>query len=109
MSLSKNLEELLSRKEDLINSIEVCCKSIEFWEERAEKIFSNMDKFEKESFLSSREESEKKYKSLMRDSNKIMNRVNFENSELDKLEGEILELEEKIIKTLARYAKKQKK
>jgi len=68
-----------------------------------------MDKFEEESFLSSKEESTEKYESLMRESNKIMNRVNFENSELDKLEGEILELEEKIIKTLARYAKKQKK
>ena len=38
-----------------------------------------------------------------------MNRVNFENQQLDKLEMEPINLEEKIIKTLSSHAKKQKK
>tara|TARA_R100001463_G_scaffold80750_3_gene135232 strand:- start:373 stop:702 length:330 start_codon:yes stop_codon:yes gene_type:complete len=109
MNLNKTLEKLLATKEELISSIEVCCKSIEFWEKRAEKVFDSMDRFEEEVLISSEEPSKDKYKSLMKESGKIMNRINFENGELDKLEAEILELEEKIIKTLARYAKKQKK
>ena len=38
-----------------------------------------------------------------------MKRVEFENNQLDALEAQVLDLEEKIITTLARYAKKQKK
>ena len=38
-----------------------------------------------------------------------MKRIDFENNQLDSLESQILDLEEKIITTLARYAKKQKK
>ena len=109
MAISKTLEKLLASKNELLESIEVCCKSIEFWEERANEVFSRMDKFEEESFLGSEEQNQKQYACLMRESNKIMNRVNFENNQLDILEAKILDLEETIIKALSKYAKKQKK
>jgi len=38
-----------------------------------------------------------------------LSRINFENQQLDKLEMETINLEEKIIKTLSSHAKKQKK
>jgi hypothetical protein len=109
MSLTNTLENLLLEKEELISSIELACKSIEFWEKRAEKIFNQMDSFENESIFDSGDDSEKKYKNLMKNSNRLMHRINFENNQLDHLESLILDLEEKIIKELNKYAKKQKK
>ena len=109
MTLNKTLEKLLASKNELLESIEVCCKSIEFWEERANEVFTRMDKFEEESFLGTEEQNEEQYRKLMNESNKIMNRVNFENNQLDILEAKILDLEETIIQALAKYAKKQKK
>tara|TARA_R100001163_G_C5060398_1_gene197228 strand:+ start:1805 stop:2134 length:330 start_codon:yes stop_codon:yes gene_type:complete len=109
MTLNKTLEKLLASKNELLESVEVCCKSIEFWEERANEVFSRMDKFEEESFLSSEEQNQKQYACLIKESNKIMSRVNFENNQLDILEAKILDLEETIIKALSKYAKKQKK
>ena len=45
----------------------------------------------------------------MKDASRLMSRINFENSQLDQLEDSILKLEEKIITTLDKHAKKQKK
>jgi len=105
MSITEDLERLLESKNKLLNSIEVCCESIEFWEERANQTFSRMDELENESF-----DFDEAYRlSLAKESEKILNRVNFENSQLDMLEAKILDLESSIIKTLAKYAKKQKK
>ena len=109
MTITKTLEKLLASKNELLESIEICCKSIEFWEEEANQVFARMNKFENESFLGTEEQNKKEYHSLMRESDKIMNRVNFENNQLDILEAKILDLEERIIKSLAKYAKKQKK
>jgi len=105
MSITEDLEKLLDSKNKLLKSIEVCCKSIEFWEERANEAFSRMDELENESF-----DFDETYRlSLAKESEKILNRVNFENTQLDMLEDKILSLENSIIKTLAKYAQKQKK
>ena len=109
MNLDKTLKKLMTEKKELTNSLELCCESIGFWEERAEEIFKKMDQLEEESLFSSEERQHKKFKNLQRESGKIMKRVDFENNQLDLLEAQILDLEEKIIITLARYAKKQKK
>tara|TARA_R100001129_G_C5219483_1_gene219201 strand:- start:52 stop:381 length:330 start_codon:yes stop_codon:yes gene_type:complete len=109
MNLDKTLKKLMTEKKELTNSLELCCESIGFWEERAEEIFKKMDEFEEEALFSSGESHDKKFKTLQRESGKIMKRVDFENNQLDLLEAQILDLEEKIIITLARYAKKQKK
>ncbi len=109
MNIDKALAKLLKEKESLIDSIELCCKSIEFWEKKADAVFKKMDEFESESVFESDEICEVKYKSLMKDASRLMSRINFENSQLDQLEDSILELEEKIITTLDKHAKKQKK
>jgi len=109
MNLDKTLKKLMTEKKELTNSLELCCESIGFWEERAEKIFKKMDEFEEEALFSSGESHDKKFKKLQRESGKIMKRIDFENNQLDLLEAQILDLEEKIIATLSRYAKKQKK
>ena len=50
MPITKDLEKLLDSKNKLLKSIQVCCDSIEFWEERANEAFSRMDELENESF-----------------------------------------------------------
>ena len=109
MSLSKMLKKLLVEKEDLISSIKLCCKSIEFWEKKAEIIFEKMDEFEKESTFENFFDLEERNILLVQESARLVSRIAFENSQLDMLEAQILDLEEKIVKALARYAKKQKK
>ena len=109
MDLNKNLENLLKEKESLTADIEICCNSIAFWEKRAQKVFNKMDAFEEDSLFESDENNTKNYKKLMKESNKLMARINFENDQLDIIEGKNLDIEEKIIKAIAAYAQKQKK
>lgn len=109
MNLTKKIEKLFEEKEYLLESIELCCKSIEFWEGRSNKVFKQMDELEEESIFGGEDFVQKKYLYLKKECEKLMNRVNFENQQLDKLEMETINLEEKIIKTLSSHAKKQKK
>ena len=109
MDLTKKIEKLFEEKEYLLQSIELCCKSIEFWERRSNKIFEQMDKLEEESIFGGEDFAQKKYLYLKNECEKLMNRINFENQQLDKLEMETINLEEKIIKTLSSHAQKQKK
>jgi len=109
MDLTKKIEKLFEEKECLLESIELCCKSIEFWEKRSNKVFKQMDELEEESIFGGEDFVQKKYLYLKKECEKLMNRVNFENQQLDRLEMETINLEEKILKTLSSYAKKQKK
>ena len=109
MSLDKVLKNLMIQKKELTCSLEVCCDSIGFWEERAEKIFKDMDQFEEECIFTSGDSQDQKLMELQLESEKLLKRLEFENNELDSLEAQVLDLEKKIITTLARYAKKQKK
>ena len=109
MSLDKILKKLLAEKKSLLSVIELTCKSIDFWEKKSDKIFKKMDAFEAESLFKEDEATEKQHTALVYAANQLMNRINFENNELDRVEKLVLDLEEKIVTTLARYAKKQKK
>ena len=109
MDLTKKIEKLFEEKECLLESIELCCKSIEFWEKRSNKVFKQMDELEEESIFGGEDFVQKKYLYLKKECEKLMNRVNFENQQLDRLEMETINLEEKILKTLSSYAKKEKK
>ena len=109
MSLDKVLKNLIIQKKELTRSLEVCCDSIGFWEERAEKIFTKMDQAEEEYIFAFGDSQDQKLMDLQQESEKLMKRIEFENNQLDLLEAQVLELEENIITTLARYAKKQKK
>ena len=72
-------------------------------------IEKQMEDFEKEHIFGEEDFVQKKYLSLRSECEKLLKRINFENKELDKLESQTLEVEEKIINTLSDYAKKQKK
>ena len=109
MDLNKKLKELFVEKKALTKSIDLCCQSIAFWEKKSEDMFKRMDKFEEETVFENDEVIEKKFRALRKESEGMMSRINFENAELDRLEIEILELEDKIVKEIASYAKKQKK
>ena len=100
------LEPLFEKKEKLISSIEVSCKSIQFWEERAEKVFDKIDKTEEDSFLTSEDSYLKDHVKNSKEVESLMKRITLENDQLDVLEQDILDLEEEIIKTLDSYAKK---
>lgn len=109
MNLDKILKKLLADKKELLSSIELACKSIEFWEKKADKTFQKMDDFELESAFKDDAAAKKRYKELMQEGDRLMNRINFENTQLDQLEISILDLEERIVKALEKHAKKQKK
>jgi hypothetical protein len=107
--LDSVLEPLFEKKENLITSIELSCKSIEFWEARAEEVFKRIDECEEESFLMNEESYYKENLKHSREVQSLMKRISLENNQLDILEQSILDLEEQIVKTLDSYAKKQKK
>jgi hypothetical protein len=107
--LDAALEPLFERKEKLITDIEMSCKSIEFWEKRAEKIFNKIDLEEQESFLMSEESFKDSTLENSKEIQILMKRISLENDQLDAFDEEILNLEEEIVKTLSSYAKKQKK
>jgi hypothetical protein len=109
MSLNKTLKKLLAEKEELVASITLCCKSVEFWEKRADIIFEKIDEADEEFGFEDDFDTEKKNTRLMQESARLVSRIAFENNQLDMLEVQILDLEEKIVKSLAQYAKKQKK
>lgn len=104
--LDSILEPLFEKKEKLISSIEVSCRSIQFWEERAEKIFDEIDKTEEESFFTSEKDYLNENIKNSKEVKILMKRISLENDQLDILEQNILDLEEEIIKTLDSYAKK---
>ena len=82
------------------------CRSIQFWEERAEKIFDEIDKTEEESFFTSEKDYLNENIKNSKEVQILMKRISLENDQLDILEQNILDLEEEIIKTLDSYAKK---
>ena len=105
----KNKKPRKSIKEELQESSRMIDQSIAFWEKKSEDMFKRMDSFEEEAVFENDEIIEKKFRALRKESEAMMARINFENSELDRMEIEILELEDKIVKEIEAYAKKQKK
>ena len=51
MNLDQVLKKLMTEKKDLTKSLELCCDSIGFWEERADKIFKRMDRSKLDSII----------------------------------------------------------
>lgn len=109
MDPSKKLKKLLEQKKHLSESVEICCKSIEFWEKKSNKIFKEMDELEEKFMFEEEDFIRKRYQYLKNQCERLINRLTFENEELDKLELKTITLEEKIIKVLEAYAQKQKK
>lgn len=109
MKFEQQVQLLSDQKKDLLESVNLCCNSIGFWEERANKLFTKMDELEVEGSYLPTAEVESKYEEYSKEMHSLMNRIEFENSQLDFLEKNLMELELRIVNFVKKYAKKQKK
>tara|TARA_R110002051_G_scaffold174878_1_gene244980 strand:- start:250 stop:579 length:330 start_codon:yes stop_codon:yes gene_type:complete len=109
MKIDNLLKKLLAQKKEVAEASKVSAQSIDFWEERAEKLFAKMDEEEAGWSYSTDEFIEDACSENLKEVDVLMKRMQFENSQLDLLEKKIEELEETISRTLAEHAKKQKK
>jgi len=109
MKFEKQVEILSHKKREILESVDLCCNSIQFWEKKANKLFAKMDDLEEESAYLPTQEIESKYEEYKKEMHSLMNRIEFENSQLDILEKNLMELELRIVNFVKKYAKKQKK
>lgn len=109
MKFEKQVQLLSDKKKDLLESVNLCCDSIGFWEAQSNKLFTKMDELEAEASYLPTEEVESKYAQYSKEMHSLMNRIEFENSQLDTLEKNLMELELRIVNFVKKYAKKQKK
>ena len=109
MKFEKQVEILSDEKKQILESVNLCCNSIQFWEEKANKLFAKMDDLEEESTYLPTQEVESKYEEYKKEMHSLMTRIEFENNQLDTLEKNLMELELRIVNFVKKYAKKQKK
>lgn len=103
------LKKILAEKEELIESCKLCTGSIDFWEERSNALFAEMDAIEEEFTLFGDKDIEDTCAQHFKEIDILMKRMRFENNQLDILENQIEKLEIKICLLLTEHAKKQKK
>jgi hypothetical protein len=109
MKFDKQVEILSDEKKEILKSVDLCCDSIKFWEKKANKLFTKMDELEEEAIYLPAEEVDSKYGKYSKEMRSLMNRIEFENSQLDGLEKNLIKLELRIVNFVKKYAKKQKK
>jgi|TARA_R110002051_G_scaffold298452_1_gene365284 DNA-binding transcriptional MerR regulator len=109
MKIDTLLKKFLAEKKEVAESCRVSSKSIDFWEKRAESLFSKMDETEDKFAFSTEEVIEAECLRDLKEVDFLMKRMEFENKQLDSLERKIEELEDNISQMLAEHAKKQKK
>jgi DNA-binding transcriptional MerR regulator len=109
MKIDILLKKLLDQKKEIVEASKVSAQSIDFWEEKAEKLFAKMDEEEEGWSYSPNDCIEDTCSKNLKEINILMKRMKFENDQLDVLEKKIEELEETISQTLEEHAKKQKK
>tara|TARA_R110002051_G_C8475989_1_gene460822 strand:- start:116 stop:445 length:330 start_codon:yes stop_codon:yes gene_type:complete len=109
MKIDTLVKRILNKKKKLTDSCKVCVESIDFWEKRSNKLFDEMDEVEEEFSFSSDEYIEDKCTDHLKEVDLLMNRMKFENDQLDLIEKQIEELETELCLAFAQYAKKQKK
>ena len=109
MKIDTLVKGILSKKKRLTDSCRVCVESIDFWEKRSNTLFDEMDEAEEEFAFSTDEYIEDKCTDHLKEVDLLMNRMKFENDQLDLLEKQIEKLESELCLAFAQYAKKQKK
>ena len=91
---SKKLEKTLLEIEHISSEISIVEDSISFWENRMEECFSRCDEVEKNQWLPDLDE---RILSLRKEMKFILNKVQAEERELDRLDESISELYNQII------------
>jgi len=109
MKIDTLVKGILDKKKKLTHSCKVCVESIDFWEKRSNILFNEMDEAEEDFAFSSDEYIEDKCTDHLKEADFLMNRMKFENDQLDLLEKQIEKLESELCLAFAQYAKKQKK
>jgi DNA-binding transcriptional MerR regulator len=109
MKIDALLKKLLDQKKEVAEASKISAQSIDFWENRAEELFTKMDEEEEGWNYSTDEFIEGTCSENLKEVNVLMTRMKFENDQLDLLEKKIEDLEETISQTLEEHAKKQKK
>ena len=109
MKIDILLKKFLSEKKEVAESCRVSAKSIDFWEKRAELLFTQMDETEGKFAFSSEEVIEEECRRDLKEVEFLMKRMKFENEQLDFLERKIEELEDHISQMLTEHAKEQEK
>ena len=109
MKIDILLKKFLEEKKEVAESCRVSAKSIDFWEKRAELLFTQMDETEGKFAFSSEEVIEAQCLLDLKEVDFLMKRMKFENEQLDLLERKIEKMEDHISQMLAEHAKEQKK
>ena len=103
------LKQLLTEKKKITEACRMSSGSIDFWEKRAEALFTEMGEAEEDFIFASDELIEDTCASQLKEVDFLMKRMKFENDQLEILENQIEKLEIKICLLLTEHAKKQKK
>ena len=91
---SKNIEKIFAKIEDISSEISIVEDSISFWENRMEECFSRCDEIEENQWLPNLDE---KISNLRKEMKFILNKVEAEERELDRLDESINKLYKEII------------
>ena len=109
MKIDTLLKKFLEEKKEVAKACKVSVESIEFWEKRSEELFAKMDNTEEEFIFATEEFIEDACARDLKEIDFLMNRMKFENDQLDLLEKQIEKLETELCLAFAQHAKKQKK
>ena len=109
MKIDTLVKGILDKKKKLTHSCKICVESIDFWEKRSNVLFDEMDEEEEGFAFSTDEYIEDTCSQHQKEIDFLMNRMKFENDQLDLVEKQIEELETQLCLAFAQYAKKQKK
>ena len=108
MKIDILLKKFLEEKKEVTKACKISSESIDFWEKRAEALFSKMDEAEEEFIFATEEFIEDTCARDLKEVDFLMKRMKFETDQLDVLEEQIEKLETKICLLLTEHAQKQK-
>ncbi len=109
MKFEDTVKVLPEKREKLLNSVELCFDSVNFWEEKAHLLFNEIDELEENYNSFSETELENKQEEYSKSLKILIYRLSLEKNQLDSLERNLVKLELKIVNFVKNHAKKQKK
>jgi hypothetical protein len=109
MKFEDTVEVLAEKREKLLDSVELCFDSVNFWEEKAHILFNKIDELEENYNSFPEEELENKQEEYSKSLKILIYRLSLEKNQLDILEKNLIRLELKIVNFVKNHAKKQKK
>ena len=109
MKFEDTVKVLAEKREKLLNSVELCFDSVNFWEEKAHLLLNEIDDLEENYNSFSQIELENKQEEYSKSLKILIYRLSLEKNQLDILEKNLIRLELKIVNFVKNHAEKQKK